>query len=232
MKKFKFLLAASLVFSLVGCGSQNTEKKEEAPQAEAIYTVYNKTGEKVTSLTNGEVGQDAEEYAKDGMNDGDVVVVNIKAPEAETKDKVYVLTYVTESGRTEKFETLHFEEAPITLLSKDAMTGATVIAFEVPKETAAYTIYNKTGEKATVTITDNKSGEELYSKELEADASDTYSLELTADKTKECEYTLKYVTASGRTEEFKTLHFEKAPITLLAKDAMTGATPIEFKAAQ
>ena len=42
--------------------------------------------------------------------------------------------------------------------------------------------------------------------------------------------TIHYVTESGRTGEFTTLSIEDAPITLLAPDAMTGATPISFSA--
>ena len=41
-------------------------------------------------------------------------------------------------------------------------------------------------------------------------------------------YTLEYTTESGRNASFTTLHFETVPINLLAEDAMTGATPLQF----
>ena len=42
--------------------------------------------------------------------------------------------------------------------------------------------------------------------------------------------TLSFKTESGREGAFETLHFETVPISLLAADAMTGATVISFKA--
>ncbi len=43
-------------------------------------------------------------------------------------------------------------------------------------------------------------------------------------------YTLEFTTESGYTGSFDTLHFEVAPISLLAEDALTGATQISFSA--
>ena len=222
MKKLKGLLAAALILSMAGCTKAEPEK-------EAKYTVYNATGETVTELTIVEEGKEATNYAKDGLADGDSVEVIITAPESETKDKQYTLTYVTESGRTAEFTTLSFEEAPITLLAEDAMTGATPIAFSEPMEKAIYTITNKTGEKVTVKLVDNESKEEVFSADLDADATQEATIEKTAAEAKETSYTLSYTTEGGRTDEFTTLSFEQAPIKLLAEDAMSGATPIAFE---
>ena len=42
--------------------------------------------------------------------------------------------------------------------------------------------------------------------------------------------TLSLKTESGYEAAFTTLHFENVPISLLAADALTGSTPISFKA--
>ena len=42
--------------------------------------------------------------------------------------------------------------------------------------------------------------------------------------------TLSFKTESGYEAALTTLHFETVPVSLLAADALTGATPISFKA--
>ena len=44
------------------------------------------------------------------------------------------IAFKTESGYEARFETLHIETAPITLLAQDALTGATPISFMAPAE--------------------------------------------------------------------------------------------------
>ena len=60
------------------------------------------------------------------------VTVDKDYPDA-TADTSLTLTFTTESGYTASFTTLGLEEAPITLLSADAMTGATPISFSIPQ---------------------------------------------------------------------------------------------------
>ena len=49
-------------------------------------------------------------------------------------DVTYILEFTTEDGQTQSFETLHYEVAPISLLSVDAAAGATPIAFTAPEK--------------------------------------------------------------------------------------------------
>ncbi|MDD5848369.1 MAG: cytochrome C [Firmicutes bacterium] len=117
-----------------------TEAAAEATTEEAIattgsYTIYNETGEKVTELTvtRNDATEDAENYAGDaGLADGESVTVDKDYPDA-TADTTLTLTFTTESGYTASFTTLGLEEAPITLLAADAMTGATPINFSIPQ---------------------------------------------------------------------------------------------------
>ena len=108
---------------------------EEEIATTGSYTIYNQTGEKVTELTvtRNDATEDAENYAGDaGLADGESVTVDKDYPDA-TADTSLTLTFTTESGYTASFTTLGLEEAPITLLSADAMTGATPISFSIPQ---------------------------------------------------------------------------------------------------
>lgn len=135
----KLFLAGLMSASLVACSSNTAqsepakeEKTEETAEtsekAVGTYTIYNKTGETVTELYLYVVGSadKGDNIVPDGLNADDSCGISIE----EAADAVLVLEFTTESGYTAKFETLHIEEAPISLLAQDAMTGATPIAFE------------------------------------------------------------------------------------------------------
>ena len=99
-----------------------------------------------------------------------------------------------------------------------------------------YTIYNKTGETVTeVKITDNVTGEAIVFPydgvgSLENDGMMTMTIEIPKDENGSShELTLSFKTESGREEAFGTLHIEDVVIDLLAADAMTVATPINFR---
>ena len=118
--------------------------------------------------------------------------------------------------------------------SKEAATEApaeTPAAVEETAEaevaTGKYTVYNVTGETVNELYlyeTGADKGENLAADGLK----DTKKVELTYDGTAETTLTLEYTTESGYNAKFETLHIEEANINLLAADAMTGATPIEF----
>ena len=108
-----------------------TAESTEAEDAVGKYTVYNQTGEKVTDLYVYEVGSEdkGENLAGDGLAADATLDVTYEAK----SDATLVLEFKTESGYEASFETLHIEEAPISLLSVDAMTGATPISFAAPQ---------------------------------------------------------------------------------------------------
>ena len=97
--------------------------------SDAVYTIKNATGQKVTGLYLYAVGTaQGENHAADGMAaDASVTIVTPYSPEA--KAGTYVLEFVTEDGAVQKFETLYYEVASIDLLSVDAAAGATPIVF-------------------------------------------------------------------------------------------------------
>ena len=101
---------------------------------------------------------------------------------------------------------------------------------EAAVQTGTYQVYNATGEKVTSlylidkisgTVSENYAGEGL---------ADGASVEIKGTKKAGYVVTLSFKTESGYEASFTTLHFEDTPISLLAPDAMTGATPISFSA--
>ena len=234
MKKIIALMLSVLVASLMLAGVCALAEEETC-----TYTIFNETGEKITELyvTDNLTGEKSENYAgEEGLANGAIIEIN------GTNKEGYVITlsFKTESGYETAFETLHFETVPITLFSEqtvtdniaaagpDATSGATPISFKAP--VCTYTVYNVTGEKITeLYMTDNATGEksENYAGEGLADGE---CVEINGTKKADYTMTLSFKTESGYEGAFKTLHFETVPISLLAADAMTGATPISFKA--
>ena len=233
MKKiFALLTTMALLFSCAAFAEE-----EPAPVKTGVYTIFNKTGELVTEvkLTDNVTGETNDFFAEEDFNfssDG-IVVLYFDVPEAEADQHTLTLSYKTESGREEAFTTLKIEEATIELLATDAMTGATPIAFTMPKaeQEGKYTIYNRTGEIVKVlNLIDNEEGTTVrlvFQNGLEPN--ETYEMNYIAPADREnITLTLQFVTESGKIGIFKTLKIEEVPITLLDVDSVSGATPISF----
>ena len=108
-----------------------------AKAATGTYTFYNKTGEAIVELylIDNLTGEKGVNYAANGFA-ADASYTVTRTVSAEEKDAGYSMTvsFKTESGYEAQFATLHIETAPVTLLSADAMTGATPISFFAPAE--------------------------------------------------------------------------------------------------
>ena len=108
-----------------------------AQRVTGTYTFYNKTGETVTELylVDNETGEKGPNYAVNGFAaDAKYVVTRTFTPEQKEAGYSMTISFKTESGYEAQFPTLHIEEAPVTLLAADAMTGATPISFFAPKD--------------------------------------------------------------------------------------------------
>ena len=141
--------ALALVVGMTACGGSSSTAASSAASSEAAsseaasseaaapaeYTVYNTTGAKVTELYLYEAGstEKGENYAGEGLADGASVVITREESAEKQKELTYVLEFTTEDGATQTFETLHYEVAPLSLLSVDAAAGATPIAFSAPQ---------------------------------------------------------------------------------------------------
>lgn len=105
----------------------------EELEVAGMYTFYNLTGEVVTTLTltDNEDGAEISTAFQDGFNPGESYTIEYVVPE-ERKDTTLTLRFETESGKSGSFTTLKIEEAPISLLDTDAVSGATPISFSAP----------------------------------------------------------------------------------------------------
>lgn len=132
--------ASSSVASSAAASSEAASSEAASSEAEAAtaeYTVYNTTGENVTELYLYEAGSEDKGdnlAGENGLADGENVVITRDEDADKQADMTYVLEFTTEDGQTQSFETLHYEVAPISLLSVDAAAGATPIAFTAPEK--------------------------------------------------------------------------------------------------
>ena len=151
------LTAAVLAFAMTGCSNSASSTasstassaaasseaassevvSSEAEATSAEYTVYNTTGSKVTELYLYDAGSDEKGdnlAGENGLADGENIVITRDVEADKQSDVTYILEFTTEDGQTQSFETLHYEVAPISLLSVDAAAGATPIAFTAPEK--------------------------------------------------------------------------------------------------
>lgn len=233
MKKvLAVLLIAALVLTMAACGNKTDGKdktdkgNEEVETAKSVYTIYNRTGADLTEAYIYEAGSsDKGENFADQFHGNHATIDRGELP----KGVDFVLEFTNADGYTGKFETLHAEEAPITLLAEDAKSGATAIAFTTPVEPAQYKIVNNSGEKLTEayiypTTADNK-GKNFAEGGMEPGAEVDVDY---GDQSVDIKYIVEYTTESGRNAHFDTLSVEIATLYILSEDAMTGATPLSF----
>ena len=94
--------------------------------------------------------------------------------------------------------------------------------------TAVYTIHNTTGELVSELYVYETGAEEKGENLAGEGLNDTEKVEATYEGTTDTVLTLEFTTESGFQGTFETLYIEEVNINLLAADAMTGATPIQF----
>ena len=122
------LLAADAMTGATPIAFTMPEAKQEGK-----YTLYNRTGEivKVLNLIDNEDGTIIRQVFQNGLEPNETYEMGYIAP-ADRENVTLTLQFVTESGKIGIFNTLHIEEAPISLLNVDSVSGATPIAFKAP----------------------------------------------------------------------------------------------------
>ena len=112
------------------------------------------------------------------------------------------------------------------------LQGLLAAAKAANNQTGYYTVYNKTGETVKeLSLTVNATGEKtVVAMDVPADAVKVIAFTVSGDVDPHHALTLAFTTESGYTAAMETLGVETAPVTLLAAEAMTGATPISFSA--
>ena len=226
-KASALLLTLLLVSVMAGCGKTAAPAPTTTAAAETAtgtYTLYNVTGEKLTELYLYETGSDkGENRIPDGMKNNKQLVLTYDA----AADAALTLEYVTESGVSAKFETLRIEEVPIAMEAVDAASGATPIRFGVPEDTGSYKLVNTTGTTVSalyVYLNGGEKGENPAGSGME----DGASVDFTVTAPVDASLTVEFTTEADGTKTFETLHIENVTVNLLAADAMSGATPIQF----
>lgn len=114
---------------------ETTEATEEAVATTGKYVVTNTTGETITELYIYQTGSEDKgtNHAEGGLADGEQVTIDVEVAEDVAEGYAQTVEFVTESGRTENgFQTLHLEEANLSLLAADAdtYTSATPFSWE------------------------------------------------------------------------------------------------------
>ena len=123
------LLAADAMTGATPIAFTMPEAKQEGK-----YTLYNRTGEtvKILNLIDNEDGTVIRQVFQNGLEPNETYEMGYIAP-ADRENVTLTLQFVTESGKIGTFSTLHIEEAPISLLDVDSVSGATPIEFKAPE---------------------------------------------------------------------------------------------------
>ena len=98
------------------------------------YTLYNLTGEDITSLSlrANEYDTEIRTAFENGFSPDESYILEFMAP-AEWENLTLTLQFTTRSGKSAGFSTLKIEEAPISMLDIDTLTGPAPIAFKAPE---------------------------------------------------------------------------------------------------
>ena len=155
-----------------------------------------------------------------------------KATEAKATEAKTTEAKTTEAKTTEAKET-EAKAAEAKTTEAAATEAADTEAEKKLPEEAQYTIYNQTGEKVTeIKFTRNDTGKVALDEKsgLADGASTVLKIKKDSTVTDKTSFTFSFTTEGGYTAEYKTLGFEVAPMTLIAEDAKSGATPFKFEA--
>lgn len=229
----KKILAMILALFMMTAGAAVLAEGSEAEVQKGVYQITNSTGETVVSIsitdnvTGNKVGADLQLAPEQETELG------ITIPKGEDGNHRLTLAFETESGKKGEFRTLSVEEAYIALLDVDTVAGATPIMFSPARQMGHYVIVNKTGAVVTsLRITDNVSGDMMKAETaLAPDGQTELGFSIPKDEDGSHRLTFAYTVENEKEERvFGTLSIEDATINLLAQDAMTGATPIQFGA--
>ena len=230
----KKVLSVLLALSLVLCFAVSLAEEAEANVKTGHYQLVNTTGENVKriTVTDNVTGDSLQvDFFDEMLSSGETAEVSFSIPDGEDGEHRLTLEFETESGKIGTFKTLSIEDVSINLLDVDTVAGATPIKFAGSLgKMGRYMIVNKTGAVVkTLKITDNVSNNALIvNTELPADGETLMTFTIGAEEDGEHRLTFTFIGEDGAEHSFPTLSIEDVTINLLAADAMTGATPVQF----
>ena len=225
------VLAVMVAGALTACSSGSKTESTTQTTAQATTQAAKETQAKTTEA------KPAAETKTTEAKTTEAKATEAKATEAKTTEAKTTEAKATEAKTTEAKETeTKVTEAKTTEAkateAKTTEAAETEAEKKLPEE-AQYTIYNQTGEKVTeIKFTRNDTGKVALDEKsgLADGASTVLKIKKDSTVTDKTSFTFSFTTEGGYTAEFKTLGFEVAPMTLIAEDAKSGATPFKFEA--
>ena len=229
------VLAVMVAGALTACSSGSKTESTTQTTAQATTQAAKETQAKTTEAK-------ATEAKTTEAKATEAKTTEAKATEAKTTEAKETEAKTTEAKTTEAKTTEAKETEAKTTEAKAAEAKTTEAAATEAAETEAekklpeeaqYTIYNQTGEKVTeIKFTRNDTGKVALDEKsgLADGASTVLKIKKDSTVTDKTSFTFSFTTEGGYTAEYKTLGFEVAPMTLIAEDAKSGATPFKFEA--
>ena len=214
------VLAVMVAGALTACSSGSKTESTTQTTAQATTQAAKETQAKTTEAK-------ATEAKTTEAKTTEAKTTEAKETEAKTTEAKATEAKTTEAKETEA------KAAEAKTTEAAATEAAETEAEKKLPEEAQYTIYNQTGEKVTeIKFTRNDTGKVALDEKsgLADGASTVLKIKKDSTVTDKTSFTFSFTTEGGYTAEFKTLGFEVAPMTLIAEDAKSGATPFKFEA--
>ena len=232
----KKTLALILALVMAICCTAALAEETEEREPDGLYLFHNMSDLLITKITltdNADTDRVLEIELEGGLKPDEISgEVGVFLPEGDDGSAGFTLMIEFENGQISIFSTLHYEKVTIEVLNPvDATSGATPIMFTAYRQMGHYWIKNATGGAVKkFTIAHNGTEESSTAEEIAADAEVGIGFSIPDGDDKEHCLTVSFTLADGTEQKFETLSIEDVTITLLAPDAMTGATPIAFSA--
>ena len=229
------VLAVMVAGALTACSSGSKTESTTQTTAQATTQAAKETQAKTTEAK-------ATEAKTTEAKATEAKTTEAKATEAKTTEAKETEAKATEAKATEaktteakttEAKTTEAKAAEAKTTEAAATEAAETEAEKKLPEEAQYTIYNQTGEKVTeIKFTRNDTGKVALDEKsgLADGASTVLKIKKDSTVTDKTSFTFSFTTEGGYTAEYKTLGFEVAPMTLIAEDAKSGATPFKFEA--
>ena len=224
------VLAVMVAGALTACSSGSKTESTTQTTAQATTQAAKETQAKTTEAK-------ATEAKTTEAKATEAKTTEAKATEAKTTEAKETEAKETEAKTTEakttEAKTTEAKAAEAKTTEAAATEAAETEAEKKLPEEAQYTIYNQTGEKVTeIKFTRNDTGKVALDEKsgLADGASTVLKIKKDSTVTDKTSFTFSFTTEGGYTAEYKTLGFEVAPMTLIAEDAKSGATPFKFEA--
>ena len=230
----KKTIALILTLALALCCAVALAEETETRTPDGQFIFHNASGllvTKITLINNSNTENVLEITPGGGLKPDDISgEVGLFLNEGEDGSMGLMLMIDFEDGQISIYDKLDYEKAMIEILPPvDPESADTPIDIVHERQMGFYWIINATGGTVKdVTIAHNETGE--YSKADEIPADGEVGIGYTIPDGYDTEHclTISFTLEDGTVQKYENLSIERATITLLAPDAVSGATPIAF----